>query len=93
MSPARTAATFAFLPLRVTKLVGAARPFVLTGGLDALRDEDEAYGARLEAAGVPTLVRRHEGLPHGFIAPDRLSAMARRANSNLVASEESYSTS
>ena len=82
---------FRLSPLRAPTLAGVAPAFVLTGGLDALRDEGEAYGARLAAAGVPTLVRRYEGLPHGFIALDRISATARRANNDIVSYMRSIS--
>ena len=41
---------------------------VITVDSDVLRDEGEAYAARLEALGVPTTCRRYEGMFHGFFA-------------------------
>ncbi|MER2534065.1 MAG: alpha/beta hydrolase [Rhizobiaceae bacterium] len=75
---------FRLSPLRAADLAGAAPAFILTGGLDALRDEGEAYGALLEAAGVPARVKRYEALPHGFIAMEGISTTARQANDDIV---------
>jgi acetyl esterase/lipase len=48
---------------------------VVTVETDVLRDEGEAYAARLESVGVPTTVRRYEGMFHGFFAlPEMLDA-------------------
>lgn len=54
-------------PARSADLSGLPSACIVTAGYDPLRDEGEAYGKALNAAGVETSVRRFDGTIHGFI--------------------------
>jgi acetyl esterase len=68
-------------PLLADDLSGLPRAYVAVAGFDPLRDEDLAYAQRLREAGVPTELRLHTGLVHGFansVGVGRTSAAAMR---------------
>ena len=73
-------------PLHAADLAGMPAAVVVTAEHDPLRDEGDAYAARLAAAGVPVRQWREAGLEHGFVqdadpvslaATDRLFADVR----------------
>jgi len=63
-------------PMRAPDLSGLPPALVLTAEFDPLRDEGEAYGARLAKAGVTARTVRFDGVNHGFFALTRWVAKA-----------------
>lgn len=54
-------------PLRATSLEGLPPAYVLTAGLDPLRDQGAAYAARLSQSSVETVYQCVHGTLHGFL--------------------------
>jgi acetyl esterase/lipase len=76
-------------PLRasVEQLRGLPPALVITGEADVLRDEGEAYAAKLRQAGVPTVQTRYQGVIHDFVMVNSMHDMppARAAVAQAVA--------
>jgi acetyl esterase len=62
-------------PLRATdeQLAGLPPAFLIVDEADVLRDEGEAYAARLRAAGVAVTTVRYDGITHDFMMLNPLS--------------------
>jgi acetyl esterase len=63
-------------PLRASdeQLAGLPPAFLIVDEADVLRDEGEAYAARLRAAGVAVTTVRYDGITHDFMMLNPLSA-------------------
>jgi len=61
-------------PLRASReeLAGLPPALVITGEADVLRDEGEAYAAKLRQAGVPVTAVRYQGIIHDFVMVNAL---------------------
>ena len=72
-------------PIRAESLGGLPPAYVITAEFDPLRDEGEAYGAALQAAGVPATVLRVPGMFHGFFNMGAYLPGAKAANEQAFA--------
>ncbi|MEM6497973.1 MAG: alpha/beta hydrolase [Pseudomonadota bacterium] len=69
-------------PIRADSLAGTAPAFVVTAGLDPLRDEGAAYAHRLSQEGVEVVYQCCLGTVHGFM---RVGAIVPAANDVISA--------
>ena len=72
-------------PLHAVDLGGLPPAVVVTAEHDPLRDEGDAYAARLAATDVPVRHRCEAGMVHGFLTLDTLSPAAAAAGERVFA--------
>lgn len=72
-------------PMRASSLAGLAPAHVVTAEVDPLRDDAEAYAARLADEGVAVTMERYTGVFHGFFTEVETYTQARRAVSTACA--------
>lgn len=72
-------------PLRAESMAGQPPALVITAENDILRDEGEAYAARLADAGVSVTQRRYAGMTHGFMRYHDLVDLAGQAMRDMAA--------
>ena len=65
-------------------LAGFPATYLSTAGFDPLRDEGEAFAARLADAGVPVVLSRHPDLIHGYASLFPLGGRFRQATAEAA---------
>jgi acetyl esterase len=76
-------------PLHAPDLTGLPPALVVTAEHDPLRDEGEAYAARLAASGVAVTARCEPGLVHGFVMLGDVSPACAAATERVIAETRS----
>lgn len=72
-------------PARARSVDGVAPAVVLTGEVDILRDEGQAYADRLASAGVTVERLHYDGVMHGFLTMSGVIDRAATAHADLAA--------
>ena len=63
-------------PLQAKRFNFPPKALVITAEFDPLRDEGEAYGAKLKEMGADVTVSRYNGMIHGFFSLPNLDQCA-----------------
>ena len=72
-------------PLCAKDFSGLAPALIVTAGFDPLCDEGEAYADALRQAGVPVMLKRFDGLLHGFASMATISPACDAAVADIIA--------
>jgi acetyl esterase len=70
-------------PMRAQSLAGLPPAHVVTAEYDPLRDEGEAYAAKLRQAGVPVTSKRYDGQIHNFFTMGHVLAQGAAASEEI----------
>lgn len=71
-------------PIQAADLSKLPAAHIITAKYDPLRDEGDAYAARLKAAGVPVTTKCYETMIHGFVRRTDLYDMARQSIQDMA---------
>lgn len=71
-------------PIKHPNFAGLAAAMIVTAEMDVLRDEGEAYGAKMNAAGSRAEVIRMPGAPHSFSTIDEGLEIGRLYNRHAL---------
>lgn len=71
-------------PLLAPSLDDLPPAFIITAEFDPLRDEGETYATRLQEAGVPVILKRYDGMIHGFFNLGHVLDQGRQAIEDCV---------
>lgn len=71
-------------PLLASSLAGMPPALVITAEFDPLRDEGEAYAARMVSEGVPVVFRRYPAQMHGFFQMANILPASARAVAEIA---------
>ncbi|MEU6827601.1 alpha/beta hydrolase [Nocardia beijingensis] len=66
-------------PMRAESLRGLPPTLIMTAEVDPIRDDAEAYAARLQGEGVPVSLTRFAGVFHGFVTEVGVFPQAKQA--------------
>ncbi|MBI3247281.1 MAG: alpha/beta hydrolase [Deltaproteobacteria bacterium] len=72
-------------PIQARELRRVAPAYVITAEFDPLRDEGEAYAARLKDAGVRVEAKRYDGAIHGFFSLGHLMDQGKQVVADAAA--------
>jgi acetyl esterase/lipase len=72
-------------PARAVHVAGLPPSYIMTGELDAVRDESIAYAMRLMQAAIPTELHVYPGAFHGFEKMVPTAAISKRATAEYIA--------